>query len=270
MMKNITFIFLVLVSIGVCSQTKRFYYNTTMKIDSVNIVKDVTVLEINDKNNLFFSEEYLRIDSLNNASNTFQFAYPKFKRVTIWNNNDNSFDIQNKISMNYYQYNKKISIKWELMEEKKKIGTYTVQKALGKYGGRNWIAWFTNEIPLPFGPYVFKDLPGLILEIYDDTDSYHFSFVENINFETTLPTDQMLEKYLGRHKFVIKDTEWKQIQLNYYNNPIPEYKEGNAMMVRENGTQYTARDYREMEQNIQQSIRRYNNPIELSEKINFK
>lgn len=44
-----------------------------------------------------------------------------------------------------------------------------------KYAGRNWTAWYTEDIPIQFGSYKFNGLPGLILEIYDDKEHYHFT-----------------------------------------------------------------------------------------------
>ena len=263
-------LFLLLYCVSTYSQSKRFYYNLTMKIDSVNEIKDLTVLEINDTQNLFFSNEYLHVDSLNNKTNKFIFPYPKYSDIIIWNLNNNSFDIKKKLSMNYYQYNTTKNINWNLTQEKKKIGDYNVQKATSNYGGRNWIAWFTNEINLPYGPYLFYGLPGLILEIYDTENNFHFSFVKNKNYSQNLNTEKIFEKYLGKTKFQIKESDWKQIQLNYYNNPIPEYISGKAMILKNDKTEYTINDYRTLEKDIKNNIKKYNNPIELSEKINYK
>jgi len=48
------------------------------------------------------------------------------------------------------------------------------QKATTSFAGRQYIAWFTPEIPVPDGPYKFNGLPGLIIEIADLKDHYHF------------------------------------------------------------------------------------------------
>jgi len=47
-----------------------------------------------------------------------------------------------------------------------------------EYGGRNWTGWYTEEISIPDGSYVFCKLPGLIVEIEDDKKDYSFKLVE--------------------------------------------------------------------------------------------
>src|SRR5690625_1098619 len=56
----------------------------------------------------------------------------------------------------------------------KKIGAYKAQKATVKFRGRTYRAWFTPEIPAFFGPWKFTGLPGLILEIEDQTQTYQW------------------------------------------------------------------------------------------------
>ena len=62
---------------------------------------------------------------------------------------------------------------WKLYPETKKIGSFLCTKATTRFRGRDYIAWFTNKIPVPFGPWKFKDLPGLILEVYDTDNVFH-------------------------------------------------------------------------------------------------
>jgi GLPGLI family protein len=59
-------------------------------------------------------------------------------------------------------------IKWLIINEFKIIDKIQCQKATSKFRGRNYTAWFSKEIPSYFGPMKFGQLPGLILEIYDD------------------------------------------------------------------------------------------------------
>lgn len=62
---------------------------------------------------------------------------------------------------------------WNLKNETKKIGNFICNKATIKFRGRNYTAWYTHEVPLPYGPWKFKGLPGVILEIYDTDKEFH-------------------------------------------------------------------------------------------------
>jgi len=57
---------------------------------------------------------------------------------------------------------------WTLETATKTILGYTCQKATTSYGGRNYTAYFTYEIPITDGPWRFNGLPGLILEVFDE------------------------------------------------------------------------------------------------------
>lgn len=60
------------------------------------------------------------------------------------------------------------SLEWNFSdEETDSIMGYDCRKATVEFAGRNYTAWFTPEIPLPFGPYKFGGLPGLILKTED-------------------------------------------------------------------------------------------------------
>jgi GLPGLI family protein len=66
---------------------------------------------------------------------------------------------------------------WELTAEKKMIYSYSCQKAKTTFRGREYEAWYTNDIPIDNGPWKFGGLPGLILNISDSTGSYVFECV---------------------------------------------------------------------------------------------
>jgi len=69
-------------------------------------------------------------------------------------------------------------LNWTITEEVKLIAGFSCNKALADYRGRKWIAWFTTEIPLSFGPWKLHGLPGLILEATDSTNKYTWKAVK--------------------------------------------------------------------------------------------
>lgn len=68
--------------------------------------------------------------------------------------------------------------KWEILPEMKNFGELKCQKAICKYKGRIYTAWFAISIPYSNGPWKFSGLPGLILEVSDDKKEVQFLFEE--------------------------------------------------------------------------------------------
>ncbi|KAF5278907.1 hypothetical protein FQR65_LT15503 [Abscondita terminalis] len=73
------------------------------------------------------------------------------------------------------RYEEANNIEWNLINEFRIINGYKTQKATTRKYGRNWTAWYSKDIPFPFGPYKFNKLPGLIVEVYDENKDYFFS-----------------------------------------------------------------------------------------------
>ena len=93
---------------------------------------------------------------------------------------------------------------WKILEETKVILGYKYQKAGTYYAGRNYIAWFTNQIPISEGPYKFNGLSGLIVQIEDTKGYYKFaltSFEKNTNKKQRIETQDIKYKVVSRKKF---------------------------------------------------------------------
>ena len=73
-------------------------------------------------------------------------------------------------------------IKWKITDSTKIISSYKCFKALGKFAGRNYIVWFTPNLPTFFGPWKLHGLPGAILKVNDDLKEVSFTCtkIENI------------------------------------------------------------------------------------------
>lgn len=85
-------------------------------------------------------------------------------------------------------------IYWNILNEKKIIGNFECVKAIGSFRGREYTAWYTPSIPIPYGPWKLQGLPGLILEAYDTKKEVYFYFKsikyplnEKISIQKPLP-----------------------------------------------------------------------------------
>ena len=70
---------------------------------------------------------------------------------------------------------------WQLDEDTMSIGGYKCSKAIGKYAGRTWTVWYTEEIPTSAGPWKLRGLPGMILKAEDETGIFTFIFSGLVN-----------------------------------------------------------------------------------------
>lgn len=59
-------------------------------------------------------------------------------------------------------------MKWEIGDSTTNILGYECNMATTLYHGRRWTAWFAPELPMPFGPWKLRGLPGLILKAMSD------------------------------------------------------------------------------------------------------
>lgn len=85
-------------------------------------------------------------------------------------------------------------IKWNLLSDTTTILGLHCQKASTQFLGRDYIAWFTPDIPFHAGPWKLHGLPGLIIQVSDLKNEVKFEFLgfedlrkQNINI--LLPDD---------------------------------------------------------------------------------
>lgn len=90
---------------------------------------------------------------------------------------------------------------WNIDTVTKKVGELNCTKATCNFRGRNYTAWFSNDIPKSKGPWKFGGLPGLIVELEDSQRHFVVSFakVTNGTKPVKLPSAKMEWK-----EFVVK------------------------------------------------------------------
>ena len=69
------------------------------------------------------------------------------------------------------------AIEWSLVEGDSIIAEYACQKATGQWRGREWIVWYTVDLPYDDGPWKLCGLPGLILSAHDSSDEFTFDCI---------------------------------------------------------------------------------------------
>lgn len=92
-------------------------------------------------------------------------------------------------------------MKWVLHKDTKMIGTYKCKKATTHFRGRDFIAWFSPDIPVSTGPWKFHGLPGLILEAYDVDKLFTFHFL-------SLKYDESIDSSIITSPTKGKKTSW--------------------------------------------------------------
>ena len=113
-----------------------------------------------------------------------------------------------------YLFNEKLN--WEIKDSTAKIGEYNCILAQVFYAGRNYEAWFTDEIPISDGPYLFSGLPGLIVEVSDARKNYHFKL---LSFEKN-NSKKINHFYISKKSIQFDRTEFLNLRISHHNDPI--------------------------------------------------
>ena len=66
-------------------------------------------------------------------------------------------------------------MEWSMTPGDTIVAGVKCKKALTHFRGRDYVAWYAPEVPIPDGPYKFTGLPGLIFCLYDTAGQYSFT-----------------------------------------------------------------------------------------------
>lgn len=233
----------VLISIAVLTLISAIHAQTTIDMVKYRCTyKTITVKDTTDTNH--FSEDIMRLD-IGSKVNYFYSQRKQERDLALAKATEsgvldrgmvqsapkgvNKYDIyqncpEKKISFlnelatrrTKYMYEEDAFIPgWEVLSMKKKILDYTCQAASCRYRGRNYIAWFTTELPFSFGPWKFGGLPGLILQISDEKGHYAF---EAIGFEKITNEVPIVFNAVGYKKMSRKD--YMKMEKDFLRDPI--------------------------------------------------
>lgn len=141
---------------------------------------------------------------------------------------------------------------WELHDEELQIGHYLCKKATTHFAGRDYVAWYTLEVPVSDGPYKFNGLPGLIVNIEDTNGEHRFELtgIEDIS------ADKMPMRFIYEKHKTIDGT------MDDYLRALSAWTNGGSIVLSNSGLQITDPGFKD---NVIKGFRKRNNFIEKRE-----
>lgn len=174
------------------NETIEFVYDYSCCIDTTgsleeNFINENMLLQIGtDGLSKFSSYKNLTIDSLIMRSTSEQLIQAAQSGrlnngdfMTIYKNYPaGKLTHTEKICQDWFRYDEDMpEIEWELTDTTINILGYECQGAKCNFRGREWLAFFAEEIPIAEGPWKLHGLPGLIMKASDSTGAYSFECV---------------------------------------------------------------------------------------------
>lgn len=134
-----------------------------------------TNLEYKAKRDQMFQLAFEKMTSGQSRPGEFAQSFPtmgEYQVITYYLNNPSLLKVYDRLGSEYFQYLDSVRLDWVVGEDMKIILDYECFKATTQFRGRQWIVWFTPEVPVPLGPWKLNGLPGLILQAYDAERHY--------------------------------------------------------------------------------------------------
>ncbi|MDO4229386.1 MAG: GLPGLI family protein [Capnocytophaga sp.] len=182
-MKLFTFIALLL-TITIQAQTN-IWYDITYKVDiDFGMPAEKKSKLVFNTTEAYYTEESPMPKSSDNDDRkvTIQgMATRGIEEVFVTDLKNKKFIVKHKINNVFYWVEDKLfPIEWKIdRKAKATILGYQCFKAMGVFRGRQYTAWFTEDIPTKFGPWKLNGLLGLVLEVSDAVGEVSFA-VERI------------------------------------------------------------------------------------------
>lgn len=211
--------------------------------DKDSVLTDYYSLDIFPKleKTSFYNHSYYKNDSIMNALseksereggvNIDLNSLPKAKYPLVYiKENTKKYSLKT-IDGDSYKFPDESRMTWKILKESKKIKNWNCQKAETEYSGRKWTAWFTTDLLFPEGPYKFSGLPGLIVEISDDKNDFHFALEAIYKNAEKVYLPSAYEKSI-----VVDKSKYEKALSNYIKDPASKLRQGT--MVDESGNQF--------------------------------
>ena len=217
-------------------------------LNPLNVENDYLTLQAGKNASAFYSAEYRVEDSLITFSDTEKFLLlnrdeerrkrrARLEKEVIFRRHDIDqtwshlrFDLTD-----WILYESLEKPNWVITDETDIILGFPCIKATTNFRGREWIAFFTPDIPVQEGPWKLYGLPGLILKAYDSKRHYFYEakdinskspgLVEYVNYSDRLVLKDRIKSLRLRNEAKKKDI--RQIMTNAFGikiKPNPQMK----------------------------------------------
>jgi len=255
------------------AQNKRVVYEYNYSNDSTKLDQkksEILYLDLFDNESYFYNAKFNYVDSLKQQKNI-----DNYKILALIRNyySSNSFkevlvkdeqgvpSLYYKNDLEYYKIVLKQKHKWNISPDKITYNGYNLQKASAVINNRKWIVWFSNEITINNGPYIFQDLPGLVFIAEDVNKSQVFKLIEIKNLENKDSKNSLL-KSIEKSKIITMDqfTKMLQSQDDKYLNAI--YNRGTntpSEYFDSSGNSISEQDYNLIQRKSRQDVLKRNN-----------
>ncbi len=201
-----------------------FMYDYRFLRDTTDITSESTdrmILQVGYGISKFSSYRTMQIDSLIRVSTADQVqANPeRYIGGTSWSVYKNyptgKFTTTDKIATDWFLVEELIpELQWTLTDDTKEILGYKCKSAKCSFRGREYSAYYTDEIPVADGPWKFGGLPGFIMEVCDADNHYSFTCVGiNSKADRTITMPEVSYNKTSRVKFY-------QTKYRYDTNPL--------------------------------------------------
>ncbi|MBS1572816.1 MAG: GLPGLI family protein [Bacteroidetes bacterium] len=204
------------------SQLNVFYKYQSGKEGNSEVI---TILQIGKKYSKFCDYNNIKTDSLSllynkkgkigeNELNLLFKNYSKIKLQIFKNNDEKLVVYQNSVNGTKYEYfEKQPIINWKIHNETKTVLGYLCNKATASYRGREYIAWYSPDIPQSNGPSYFGGLPGLIMEIAEKDN------LIKITATAITKSPMIIYKRNEKNILMVSREKFRKIQKDYIENP---------------------------------------------------
>lgn len=188
-------------------------------------------LDIQNNNICFYPQEMSGVDSIYNSVGKDVYKMPSelttysvHKIFSKYHNQASDFLELKYLNGEYILIKNVLPIyHWNLHNNEKEENNFLLKKATIKLGKRQWIAWYNPNIPLIYGPYLFKDLPGLIFHIYDSEKKFEFQLVGIEKLTVSTSTHNFFETDFGYKRPIYSIENFIKLKKNLYKSPVKEF-----------------------------------------------